>query len=507
MPIRSLIRRSNAGDRWNLFLVDEFAAGEMMVGRAVMSLAAQDGFEDDAAAISRQRRASRRRWLVLAAAIVVAFVVTVVLSGCSAEDPAAAAYNEATALLDRGRFEDAVAAYNGAIALEPEPDTLARVYVNRGVAFRRLGRYDEAVEDATAAIALEPEPDTLAKAYANRAAAFIDLGRYDEAVEDATAAIALEPEPDTLAQAYVNRAIALQHGLQRYDEAVEDATAAIALEPEPDTLAKAYANRAMALYGLQRHDEVIADLVVITELLPAEHPSHRAAAEWLTSLGYETVAATTTATTTTTEPIAGLVLRGDGLGIVSFGDPMDNVLATLSDLFGPPVDFVDAESPFEGGEFGDRGPFACTEHWGYVCFDYVRTVWWDVGVQLVFADFTVNESADPVDDDYYLQVPPNVRGYSYFGLLGSDWATAEGLTIGSTVADIHNLYGDAVRFGMSCGEVTTHFFLVDHDIGGVLLGDDPEILAEFGYVDPDATVAIIYAGMQAIYAGMADGSC
>jgi len=40
--------------------------------------------------------------------------------------------------------------------------------------------------------------------------------------------------------------------------------------------------------------------------------------------------------TTSTLPVSALVLRGDGLGVVSFADPMEDAMAILVDLFGPP---------------------------------------------------------------------------------------------------------------------------------------------------------------------------
>jgi hypothetical protein len=109
-----------------------------------------------------------------------------------------------------------------------------------------------------------------------------------------------------------------------------------------------------------------------------------------TTLTTTTVRATTT-TTRTVPPIDldGLVLRGDGLGIVLLGDPMEDAIATLTDLLGPQSGDRLTEAPFgEEGEMGG-GQMACWTATGTTCIDYLRVVSWDaLGLCVVFSDWT-----------------------------------------------------------------------------------------------------------------------
>lgn len=162
-----------------------------------------------------------------------------------------------------------------------------------------------------------------------------------------------------------------------------------------------------------------------------------------------TVVTTTTVastTTTATEQTDGLVLRGDGLGSVSIGDPMDDGMATLTDLLGIPSGDRVVEAPFgEEGEMGG-GTMACWTATGTTCIDYLRVVSWDaVGLFAVFSDWI---ESDPAGEDWEpAPAPRNLRGYAYFG--GPDHlvlATEGGVTIGSTVDDLVEAYGGNLRF-------------------------------------------------------------
>jgi hypothetical protein len=197
-----------------------------------------------------------------------------------------------------------------------------------------------------------------------------------------------------------------------------------------------------------------------------------------------------------------LVLRGDGLGIVSFGDPVDDVASVLTDRLGPPSYDRVEESPFDT-PLGDNGPDACHYLTGFVCFNYIRFVSWeDSGLWVTFTDLEVNETADPGSDDYWLQVPPSLRGYDYWaGDAGSSAQTPQGITIGSTVTDLQAL-GEAVRFHSdACGEIVG-FSIADPEsvndgfIRGSLDGADWEAFLESGYLNPAATVWHLDTGAQ-----------
>lgn len=79
----------------------------------------------------------------------------------------------------------------------------AATLVNRGIVRMRAERYEDAIADYDRALALEPE---LGAAYLNRGAALIFMEEYEQAVASLDRAIDLETQD--LHAAYYNRAIA-----------------------------------------------------------------------------------------------------------------------------------------------------------------------------------------------------------------------------------------------------------------------------------------------------------
>lgn len=243
-----------------------------------------------------------------------------------------------------------------------------------------------------------------------------------------------------------------------------------------------------------------------------------------TSASAVTTVTTATSTTTTTSmppttsstvPSLPILLRADGLGIVEFGDPADEVLTTLTELFGSPSYDTLIESPFEldEGQTG-RGVTAChiatvPIFGGHICFDYIRvTSWSDAGLSVVFSDLMVMAGSEGTD---YVEVPPSLRGYGYRASVAGPLAqTIDGISVGSTVRELMAL-GEQVTFvGPGCGD-NPEFFIGDRDgedgdrIYGVLDYDrdqpyEMEML-DSGYLnpvslDPDTTVVWLGAGAQ-----------
>jgi hypothetical protein len=223
------------------------------------------------------------------------------------------------------------------------------------------------------------------------------------------------------------------------------------------------------------------------------------------------VTSTSTSSTSTTLLVPPLVLFPDGLGLVSFGDPVDDVLATLTGLFGTPTQDDLYESPFDvpaGWQGDDRGPDACFvgTGTGYTCFDYLRFVDWDeIGLFLVFSDLGTNPDVDPSDNDYFVQIPPSFQGYDYsWGEGGPLLYTADGITTGSTVTELLGL-GDRIEFAWTeCGELVD-FVIADPGTadGGYIWGTlddyDYEGFQTSGLPRDNATVQYLHAG--------AGGSC
>lgn len=92
------------------------------------------------------------------------------------------------ALLQLGRYEEAVASYDQALALRSADETS---WCNRGHALYRLGRYPEALASYSQALKLEPDFDA---AFYGKARVYAVSGYSQLAIEHLCRAIALSPE-------------------------------------------------------------------------------------------------------------------------------------------------------------------------------------------------------------------------------------------------------------------------------------------------------------------------
>ncbi len=218
-----------------------------------------------------------------------------------------------------------------------------------------------------------------------------------------------------------------------------------------------------------------------------------------------TTSPTTTITRLPTSDLTGFVIRADGLGVVSFGDPMDDVIAILTGALGEPSSDIVMEAPFDSGYEGiDRGPMACNTATGYACFEYLRWMSWkETGLGVTFLDVREDPGAEAGEDDYYPQAPPNLQAYSYWGGEADGlFATIRGVTVGTTVEELQKL-GDDVRFSSdACGGVIA-FGIVDPTASnGIVWGwldaqsGEWERFEESGALNPGATVASLGAGAR-----------
>ncbi len=164
------------------------------------------------------------------------------LAAISTQKTAQQWFAEGYDLVESGKYEEALVAYDRAIALNP---TFAAAYFNKGCALDALKRYEEALTAYDRAIALNP---TFALAYNNKGNTLNSLQRYDEALAAYDRAIALNP---SFAAAYFNKGYTL-NSLQRYEEALAAYDRAIALNP---TFALAYNNKGNTLSRMGRKAE------------------------------------------------------------------------------------------------------------------------------------------------------------------------------------------------------------------------------------------------------------
>lgn len=135
--------------------------------------------------------------------------------------PADRANEAGTLLFEAGRFAEALAAFERALAADPgHPPALG----NRAAALRGLGRTEEALEAVDRVVARDPDA---AHPWANRGCFLIELGRPSEGVESLGRALALDPaNPD----GWYNLAGGLGK-LGRIDEAAAAYDKALALRP------------------------------------------------------------------------------------------------------------------------------------------------------------------------------------------------------------------------------------------------------------------------------------
>lgn len=78
--------------------------------------------------------------------------------------------------MSEDRFEDAIAAYTEAIALDDKNHVL---YSNRSAAYAKLLKYEEALQDAEKTVEVNP---TWPKGYSRKGAALTGLEKFEEAL-------------------------------------------------------------------------------------------------------------------------------------------------------------------------------------------------------------------------------------------------------------------------------------------------------------------------------------
>ncbi|MDA0654408.1 MAG: tetratricopeptide repeat protein [Proteobacteria bacterium] len=199
----------------------DFALAEFYASRAL----AAGGLRppDQAAVLSYRGDARRRMGRFDEAAADYAEAIEI---GLPTEFAARVLNNRGIALFGLQRFEEAIRAYEGALALSP---AFVEAMDNLGATWLRVGDARAALEAFNDAVRLDPEN---ARARNNRGRAYLDLEFYDEALADFTAALDLgTPSPAT---PLFNRGIAHER-LGDRAAAAADFAAAQQLRPDEPT--------------------------------------------------------------------------------------------------------------------------------------------------------------------------------------------------------------------------------------------------------------------------------
>jgi tetratricopeptide (TPR) repeat protein len=164
-------------------------------------------------------------------------------------------------LKDLKRFDEAIASFDRALAIEPR---FAGAHNNRGNTFRALERYDEALESYGRGLAIRPnDPGTIH----NRGVALFRSGRFDEALASLDRAVALRPD---FAEAWADRGIVLR-ATKRFEEALASCDKAIALAPR---IAELHDLRANVLLKLKRFEDALASCDRAIALKPENVEPH-----------------------------------------------------------------------------------------------------------------------------------------------------------------------------------------------------------------------------------------
>jgi len=129
---------------------------------------------------------------------------------------------EGTALINLGRYDEALTASNTIIELKTNGSSLA--WTNKGTALRYLGRNQESLDAFNAALSINPND---VYAWNGKGVTLASLGRYDEALAAYNRAIGGGIDSDV----WYNRGLAL-NTLGRYTEAVESFDKALAIKPD-----------------------------------------------------------------------------------------------------------------------------------------------------------------------------------------------------------------------------------------------------------------------------------
>lgn len=154
-----------------------------------------------------------------------------------------------------------------------------------------------------------------------------------------------------------------------------------------------------------------------------------------------------------------LVLRGDGLGIVALGQPMASAIPLLEARFGLPTsEHVADDTSCEGSGYEGTAT-CCFAATGYGCDKLFRALTWrDLGLSVIFSD-----------RGYRIDGVPHLTFWSFAGAQGAI-ATEEGITTGTSVAEVRAAYGarlvatetpcvDGVPAFRTDGEQPLHFTL------------------------------------------------
>lgn len=172
---------------------------------------------------------------------------------------ASSSYNLGVSLIQQGKFDEAIDAFNESIA---NSGRMFEAYVNLGYIFFKKGELDKVVDANSKAVEIEPR---YARGYANLGFAYLQMARTEDAIEALEKAIDLN---SGIVQAWSNLVNA---HLQNDDIETAIETGEKMLEIAPD-FALGHNNLASAYYNNGDYDKAIEHLDKAVSLGFEPHP-------------------------------------------------------------------------------------------------------------------------------------------------------------------------------------------------------------------------------------------
>ena len=190
-----------------------------------------------------------------------------VLAGAKSRVALEIAHNKlGHAMMEQGRFSEAVTQFSEVIKLNPK---IAGYFDNRRMAYQKSKLFTDAMADANTAVRLAPSYSFV---YRGRASIYNDMADYKNAVDDFTRAIQLDTLDGGL---FIARGKAFRSA-HRLADAVEDFGHALEIDAK---LTGAYRERGLTYKLLGRGDLALTDLNTYARISPQDFEVQTALAE------------------------------------------------------------------------------------------------------------------------------------------------------------------------------------------------------------------------------------
>ena len=192
------------------------------------------------ARLSALSSSSWQNWILLLVLLGVAALWIYPVSASAATDW----FDKGNSFRDAGRYDEALAAYNKAIELDPN---LVYAWNNKGNSLNDLGRYDEALAAYNKVLELDSNDEY---AWTGKGDTLYFLRRDQEALDAFNKALSIDP---SFKYAWSSKGTLL-HDLGRYQEALDAYNSALSSDPNFEN---AWTGRGNALNSLGRYQEAL----------------------------------------------------------------------------------------------------------------------------------------------------------------------------------------------------------------------------------------------------------